>query len=328
MSKLYNIVVSKPNFPFDSLTYSSEHDLADRQLCVINIKDTPCYGLVLGTSTIKREQIKNLKNISEQLPYSLTPKHFEFLNKIGFLTFNSLSNLLTIAMKPYEYLVESKKYNHTQIQSGIIIEKILNTDLDYIISQNWTNEIYNQITSYNKISNTLVIFPEKNILTKTDQELEELFKLNKNTELQLHNLNCTGQKKLISSYTNLLNYNLDSKKTNIFLGNKNTLFYPLDNINQIIIVDEANPSYVSEHRIYYDARELAFWASKIYQFKLTFISLLPSIRFLEFAKDQVALLPTPKVNIKHLDRIGRQDDFENILNEINNSTLYINNEDE
>jgi primosomal protein N' len=108
-----------------------------------------------------------------------------------------------------------------------------------------------------------------------------------------------------------------TEKSNIFFGNKLTLLYNLNSIEKIIIVDEANPSYISESKIYFDAREIAFWLSKIYGIELNFISHLPSIRFLDSIQKELKELKYPKIKLKFLERSGRQNDFENIIHELN-----------
>jgi primosomal protein N' len=313
MEQLYNIVIAKPNFPFESLTYSCDQKLSIGTIVQVEIKNAIFYGMVLSASTLTKSQIKNLKNITNITPFIISEVQLEFLKKISFLTFNSLSNLLTLAIKPYETIFESKELKNINFENNSKIKKINNPTLDYIISKSWASKILEKITLINS-ANILILFPEKNILTSIQKELETL---NINKNILIHNLNTTSEKKLLNIYQPLLSLTSDPN-INIILGNKNSIFFNLDNIDELIIIDEANPSYISEHRIYFDAREVAFWASKIYNFNLTFISTLPSVRFLDLSKDKLQELTIPKVKIKFLERQGRQNDFENILLELEN----------
>jgi primosomal protein N' len=326
MEQLYNIVIAKPNFPFESLTYSSDDKLSIGCIVQVEIKSAIFYGMVVSVSTLTKSQIKNLKNITNITPFIISNVQLEFLKKISFLTFNSLSNLLTLVIKPYEIIFESKEFKNINFDSKIKIKNIINPKLDYIISKSWASKILEKLSEYTSLSNTvtrsdggckniLILFPEKNILTSIQKELESL---NMNKNILIHNLNTTSEKKLLNIFKPLLSIDDDPTKINVILGNKNSIFFNLDNIDELIIIDEANPSYISEHRIYFDAREVAFWASKIYNFDLTFISTLPSVRFLDLSKDKLQELTIPKVNIKFLERQGRQNDFENILLELEN----------
>lgn len=319
MQLLYNIVIAKPNFPFESLTYSSSIELAIGAVVQIEIKSAVFFGMVLSKSTLDPSQIKNLKSITKSSQFIISEVQIEFLKKISFLTFNSLSNLLTLTLKPYETLIENKLENYDfTFKTKNKVEPIL----DYQISKSWATKIVQKINAVtvNKSEqkdqsfNILVLFPEKNILTKIHKELTTLIN---DKNIIIHNLNTSSEKKLINIYKPLLSLE-NSNSTNVILGNKNSIFFNLDNIQELIIIDEANPSYISEHRIYFDAREVAFWASKIYNFNLTFISTLPSVRFLDLSKDKLEQLTIPKVNIKFLERQGRQNDFENILLELEN----------
>ena len=107
MQLLYNIVIAKPNFPFEHLTYSSSEELKIGTVVQVEIKSVILFGIVISQSNLKLEQIKNLKSITKLTPFTINNTQLEFLNKISFLTFNSLSNLLTLALKPYEHLVDS-----------------------------------------------------------------------------------------------------------------------------------------------------------------------------------------------------------------------------
>ena len=311
MQLLYNIVIAKPNFPFEHLTYSSATELNIGTVVQVEIKSVILFGIVISQSNLRVEQIKNLKSITKLTPYTINNTQLEFLNKISFLTFNSLSNLLTLALKPYENLVDSKIDFE---ESNIIKPGTITPKLDYIISKDWTSQIITKIAQYENGNNILILFPEKNILTKIHKELSSIIQ---DKKILIHNINTTSEKKLASIYQPLLS-GTKSENINIILANKNTIFYNLNNIHELIIIDEANPSYISEHRIYFDAREVAFWASKIYKFNLTFISTLPSVRFLDLSIAKLGELDIPQVKIKFLERQGRQSDFENILLELEN----------
>jgi primosomal protein N' len=352
MEQLYNIVIAKPNFPFESLTYLSTEKLSIGCIVQVEIKNAIFYGMVISESNLTKSQIKNLKNITNITPFVISSIQLEFLKKISFLTFNSLANLLTLTIKPYETIFESKEFKNSVILSSTgdpckisTTKKLINPKLDYIISKSWASKILEKLSEYTSLSkevarsdggckklskevdgsepdggcyknkNILILFPEKNILTSIQKELESL---NMNKNILIHNLNTTSEKKLLNIYQPLLSITNDTTKINVILGNKNSIFFNLDNIDELIIIDEANPSYISEHRIYFDAREVAFWASKIYNFNLTFISTLPSVRFLDLSRDKLQELTIPKVNIKFLERQGRQNDFENILLELEN----------
>jgi primosomal protein N' len=330
MQLLYNIVIAKPNFPFESLTYYCDQELIIGTVVMVEIKSVILFGIVISKSNLEPTQIKNLKSITKISPYIIEETQLEFLKKISFLTFNSLSNLLTLVLKPYELIMElapEKGLDCSEQDRGTKTIKE-NPNLDYQISKEWTSKIIEKISNLNIApekgrtstdagycsTNLLILFPEKNFLTKIHKELLSIV-LDK--KIKIHNLNTTSEKKLLEIYKPLLSIDNNSD-INIILGNKNSIFYNLNNIQELIIIDEANPSYISEHRIYFDAREVAFWASKIYGFDLTFISTLPSVRFLDLSKDKLNQLHIPKVNIKFLERQGRQNDFENILLELEN----------
>lgn len=69
----------------------------------------------------------------------------------------------------------------------------------------------------------------------------------------------------------------------IIFGTRSSLFLPFTNLQQIIVVDEANTFYIQEQNsLYYDARDLAFLASSTLGAKLDFVSTLPSSRLHNF----------------------------------------------
>lgn len=312
---LYNFYIPKPNFPFDTLTYSSTEELVVGQLVELSIKDTPYIGVVAGISNLKPDQIKNLRPVNIIFNLVLTQTHIEYLNKISFLTYNSFNNLLILAIKSFEILINE----NIEVRRPLSIRTNSSPSLEYIISKDWGNAIQDIInTNLSTNDKYLIISPESSINTKLIDHLEQFFKPE---QITLHNLKTVSARKLRKIYSSF--YNLESiNEPQIYFANKNELFTDLSDINTMIIVDEGNPSYINEQRTYFDTREIAYWASKIYNINLVFISTLPSVRFFDMTNtDLESKLKSPKLSFKFLERQSRQEDFSNILLELNDSGI-------
>jgi|GEM_PF-2517073 len=82
--------------------------------------------------------------------------------------------------------------------------------------------------------------------------------------------------------------NSDFPSQNIILGSRSAIFLPFQDLEEIILVDEANSFYIQDQNsIYYDTRDAVFFLSKAYQCKLNFVSTLPSIRLYSFYSEEV-----------------------------------------
>lgn len=329
---LYNFNIAKANFPFDTLTYSSSQELQIGQICFVEVRGITLFAVVKEKSNLLPEQIKNLKPVLKPLNLYLGPLHLEFLNKVAFLTFNSFNNLFVALTTPLSLIKNLESWDNRSLSTKT---KVNSSELNYVINKDWNlviKEIIKKYLEEEKVTNILVIYPEKNSLEKsyntflTDHDLA--------SRVEIFNLLTTSNKKLLPVLSLLYSVkyqeqdiknklNNPQSKVKIILGNKNTLFANLQQIDHIIIVDEANPSYISEQRIYFDTREIAFWASLVYSLNLTFVSTLPSVRFYHQNKEQLSSLKTPEIKVKFLERTTRQSDFENILIEINQGGLIV-----
>jgi primosomal protein N' len=308
---LYNLYIPKPNFPFETLTYLSDSSLVTGQVCIITIKDQEFYAIVASLSTLQPSQIKNLKSIIRSFDIVLTSQHLEFLYKISFLTFNNLSNLLIPALKPIELLTTTPN----SIKELNIPKSSSQANLNYTISQNWSLTI-DSIIKNNNYHKYLIITPEQTIASTIISQLSN------NPNLDIYTTKTTSNKKLVKLYNSYFANDIPAHPQ-LYFTNKLDLFIDLSPIDCVIILDEANSSYISENRLYFDTREVAFWASQVYNISLEFISLLPSVRFLDLAKPQLSQLEVPKLRFKFLERQTRQEDFNNILLELDNNSLLI-----
>ncbi|MGL4758536.1 MAG: hypothetical protein ACRCXZ_04320 [Patescibacteria group bacterium] len=313
--KLYNFFIAKPNLPFETLTYSSESDLEFGQICLVTVKNNSYYAICASKSTLRTDQIKNLKSIEKSFSIFLSQRQIEFLYKVGFLTFNSLNNLLSFSIKPFESLIDSKKNPVYELAKAN--QTKTSSKIDYDISLSWTQTIHEVITT-NSYNNTLIITPEKNIQTKIKEELLTYLQTNGIGQYVIQDLTSTGSK-LQKSYLNLFDNNCKT----INFSNKNELFTTLDYYDNIIIIDEGNPSYISETRVYFDTREVAYWASRIYNLDLVFISTLPSVRFAKNVTDKLHQLKEPVLTIKFLERNSKQMDFNNVIAELSDDSFII-----
>jgi primosomal protein N' len=323
---LYNLYIPK-NLPFDTLTYSHNTLLNKGKVVKISIKNEEFLAVVQGISELKADQIKNLKSVGCLYDFQLSDKCMEFLEKVSFLTFNSVNMFLPLTLKPYQILLDRQiilsKKNSPSLEEGSTLKK---PSLDYYIESDWSLRIMviirSMISSLNKDLNILIISPEKNI---QNRELKKLTKQITDLPISLYDLTTTSEKKLSQAYLRFLGKkNIEdtlqnsTPTLNIFFGNKNTLFSDLCCINHLIVLDEANSSYISQQKLYFDTREVAYWAGSIYNLNLSFISTLPSIRFLSLNKakmDELGLKNT-KLDIKILERHTRQSDFGNVLSEL------------
>ncbi len=306
---LYNLFVAKPNLPFESLTYSSDVELSRGQLCMVEIKTTQYYAVINGESQLEPENIKNLKTISKAFEYVLPEEQMEFYIKVGFLTFNSFGNFLNYGVKPFEILIDKN-----ESLSGLELSaKSSNSSINYNITTNWSNRITDLL--YSKANKKiLIITPEKKLIKKLIEQITQSLSISlESSNFLINDLTSTSNKKLSKAYTELFSQN-DQVLVNF--STKNELFTTIINYDLIVIIDEANPSYISETKVYFDTREVAYWASQIYGINLEFISTLPSVRFSGFVTDKLDQLKQPNISLKFLERTSRQSDFSNILTEI------------
>jgi primosomal protein N' len=335
---LYNLYIPK-NLPFDTLSYSHNTPLNKGKVVQITIKNEEFLAVVQGISELKADQIKNLKSVGCVYDFQLSDRCMEFLEKVSFLTFNSVNMFLPLTLKPYQILLDRQiilnQKNCSSLEEGSISQK---PTLDYYIELEWSLRIMVIIRSIfsSNIStqNILIISPEKNIQNREVLKLKNLLNVDDGlkTLISINDLTTTSDKKLSEQIypsffknNNINNLTTPAPKINIFFGNKNSLFLDLCYIDRIIILDEANPSYISEQRLYFDTREIAYWASQIYQISLTFISTLPSVRFLELSKKGLDNIKknSKTLQIKLLERHKRQDNFENILLELLSEESFV-----
>jgi primosomal protein N' len=306
---LYNFYVAKPNLPFETLTYSSEAELSRGQLCLVEIKTTQYYAVVASNSNLEQSNIKNLKQVFKAFDCILPEQQMEFYIKVGFLTFNSFGNFLNYGIKPFEILVD----NNPTLTYLSIVDKKMQSAINYNITTNWSNIISELLLTknYNKV---LIITPEKKLIKKIKTQTEEAVAIsNEGSNYNFHDLTSTSNKKLSLAYNQ---YYSQLENTIVNFSTKNEMFTTLINYDLIIIIDEANPSYISETKVYFDTREVAYWASQIYSINLEFVSTLPSVRFSGMVTDKLDKLKNPTISLKFLERSARQDDFSNVLSEI------------
>jgi hypothetical protein len=317
---LYNFYVAKPNLPFETLTYSSEVELSRGQLCLVEIKTTQYYAVVASSSNLETNNIKNLKHVYTAFGCILPEEQMEFYIKVGFLTFNSFGNFLNYGIKPFEILVDS----NPTLTNLNIDDKVTQSSINYNITTNWSNAVTELLLTkkHNKI---LIIVPEKKLIKKLKTQTEEALAIsNESNNYNIHDLTSTSAKKLKLAYSQ---YYSTSDKVLVNFSTKNEMFTTLINYNLIMIIDEANPSYISETKVYFDTREVAYWASQIYSINLEFVSTLPSVRFSGLVSDKLDTIKMPSISLKFLERSARQDDFSNVLAEIEDDAMIFGDEE-
>lgn len=232
-------------------------------------------------------------------PFKLLTKKDWLLLKEKFENENpdtaTLNSFLDLESKSEEIQNNDKepeiKLNQTiNAKPEFYIENDILVRIIYII-RSQINRINDKALSNQQI---LVLFPEKKLLDKVLSQLKQNSEFNKiingtdkildqarNDNCKVEILNFSGD---VSAKSKIFVKELLLSKSNqIIFGTRSSLFLPFNNLNQIIVVDEANSFYIQEqNNLYYDARDLAFLISLTFNAKLSFVSTLPSSRLHSF----------------------------------------------
>jgi primosomal protein N' len=311
----YNVLINK-KIPSISLTYKSDILIEKGALVVILLRKNEVYGIIV--SIIPVENIADVSKISEiksVLPYIFNNQQLRLQNIISYNTFNSpnvvldafLNPLLSLTQKDFKTLqsnflletialpslkVENKKteyYLDTEVVLRIIyiirisILAYIKSFLE-IVGTNTSNQI-----------NILVLFPEKKYLERVYKDLvESAFESEFVSDNVFINLTIfTGDKTKSNrqSIYHILDIYTGDKTAlniNIILSTRSGLFLPFDTLHDLLVIDESNSMYIQEQNsLYFDARELAFILSEVFNSNLHFISRVPSIRLHSFYPETI-----------------------------------------
>jgi primosomal protein N' len=158
--------------------------------------------------------------------------------------------------------------------------------------------------------NFLIIFPEKKYLDKIfygcQEDYKEIYKsiaqvVNDSlpeTKFQLNFFRYSGDASKFSkeSVRHLLlpkNKKKNSQKqsefqVNLYFATRAGLFLPFSRLDQLILIDEANPMHIQDQgKVYFDSRDVIYIMSQIYQTDLIFLSTLPSVRLHSFYSQKI-----------------------------------------
>jgi primosomal protein N' len=193
------------------------------------------------------------------------------------------------------FSLPKKEWKNININNTIVdfngdygkVDFILDIDITVRIMYLIRNVIYNNI----KNKKILIIFPEKKYLNKIYSEIKDQLKKTPeiNSKLQFNFYSGDKTKSAKSTVLKLLQTKQDEQNiTNIILSTRNGIFLPFSDLQEVIMVDEANSMYIQDQNsIYFDAREAVFLLSKAFKANLSFISTLPSIRLYSFYSEKV-----------------------------------------
>jgi len=330
----YYQVLPARKLPIEYLTYSSKVPLKRGQVVKVLIKNSLSFGLVLAEiSTVQIDQSQGIKEISESLPLILSEKQINFLFALAYNTFNQPQEVLASILSPIKKL--SKQFwqnlqlnNSCSQQKTDVAEKTLTNQsvkpeillvenesqmlfrIRYII-RSYINANKDPISSYPLV----FLFPEKKYLFSTKQQLTDFLK-DLSVTIDIFDAGQNAQAK--QTMAKVL------KQTGqIIFGTRQTLFLPWQgNRLDLVLIDESNSFYIQdENRLYYDARDACFIFAHFFQVKLTFLSMLPSVRLFNFnlktCSDSLLNMTSKTLQkplkIKLLNRVFSRDSFFDLI---------------
>jgi primosomal protein N' len=342
----YQILLTK-NLPNPILFYCSELLLSKGQLVSCPVRKSEVFGIIIDITydidivskidfeVSKIQPIKKIFNYFLPLPCIQLTKIFasSTFNNTGIILQHQLQIVSSLGIRDFIKLIPEVS---TQDQQNAIIkstqspnisvkpsfEVLGNYELDIALSMRIMYLIRTHIYTPNFVyRNLLIIFPEKKMLNRILDELEQDYeyqKLLNNPEIQINIFQYSGEKTRDSKQT--IRYILNSNKEvlqkpclNIIFGTRSSIFLPFTDLDEIILLDEASPYYQQDQMsLYYDTREVTFWLQKVYHCNLKFLSYFPSSRLHNLHNSRLlssdmsniskSTHKPPKIKITHYDR--------------------------
>jgi primosomal protein N' (replication factor Y) len=111
------------------------------------------------------------------------------------------------------------------------------------------------------------------------------------------------------NYQNVIEKNVD-----IVIGTKPAIFLPLENIGLIVMIDEENPSYVSEQNPKYSVSEVLKDRAQSQGAKVVFASAVPQITtYWRYAQSEYFLLTYPTKNENAVELVNMREELEDLV---------------
>lgn len=288
--KFYQILINK-RVPYSVLTYKSKEILETGQIVSCNLRKKLVYGVVVKMSesehVLDPEKVSEIQDI---FPYKFSAQQMKFHEIFSFNTFNDIHNTLDAFLQPIISLNQKQQYSlknsinevKKSLQKPNIKE---NKKVQYIISPQTVLRIRDIIRISilnNKNAQILIVAPEKKLIDSILSDLEIY-----SSEMEVSCLEFYGDKSKSSRETTMKCILNKTKNPQIIIGTRSSLFLPFTGLDSVILLDEANSLHIQEQNgLYFDAREVCFLLSEVFQTNISFISRVPSIRLHSFYQNQ------------------------------------------
>jgi primosomal protein N' len=274
----YQIIVNK-KVPYQVLTYKSEEVIEIGQVVCVLLRKKLIHGLVV--SSIEESLVQTptkITEISEIVPYRFSAKQISLIKTFSFNTFNDIHNTLDAFLSPILSLNQAQTKQLRSIDKPLLENnKPTYKEIKYIISPHIVLRIIDiiriSILESGSPQTWLIVAPEKKLIDSLLPELQTLLY----SDLRLRTF--YGDKSKSSRDTTMSVLESSGKTTNIIFGTRSSLLLPFSNLDGLILLDEANSLHIQEQNgLYFDAREIAYMLSEVFQASLYFVSRVPSIR--------------------------------------------------
>jgi primosomal protein N' len=288
MEYYYEVIIEK-KVPFTVLTYKSDIQLIVGEIVKVPLRKKIIYGVVSSTILSPSHQdISRTKSIDSTLGVKINSNWLSFCEIFAYNTFNTPHVVLATILNHVKSLPKKDISEIIQVQKNTISElkNSESNNIGFYRTKEYSLRIKNIIRrliseseknkTYKKV---LIICPEVSIINQIFKTLADMYLANESIVL----LKYISDKSRISNDSVKKLLTSQNDKNYIIVGSRTSLFIPQEGIDEIIVIDENNTLYIQEQNsFYYDLRDAAFVLSKVFLCNLTFISTVPSVRFLEF----------------------------------------------
>lgn len=298
MSNFYLIIPEK-RVPIEELTYSFELPLNVGDLVEIPLRKQLVTGVVSQVLTKKPDLPPELiKQVRGKLPISYSPEFLAFLKTFSFSTFNNLNLVFSSSLSGLKAIgkksLQSTEATKSAVQILLVFPEIKLLDNYLLKIQNLFVEDKHKTNS--KIS-ILKYTADKSATSKNtvvkilnaSKKINLQIASNKQPDFILENNEMDLLLRIIylirtvdTKYQTSAN-SLKIDEIQLIFSTRSGIFLPFNNLDSLIIVDEANPLYIQEqNQIYYDVRDAAYVMLQTNCQNLFFVSRHPSVRLLNF----------------------------------------------
>lgn len=270
-----------------SLTYFCDELLAVGTRVEIPIGNSKCYGFVVSTNVVVQEGVhpKKIINVCNGGPY-FSKEYLEFYKWVSEYYHYPLGETLSLITPSFIPKKEKKdETNDTFISSKDPLVDLTKEQLDAIsslrkhdknllhgITGSGKTEVYIEIAkdTISKGKGVLLIVPEIALTPQLIQRISSHFggKIS-----VLHS--GLSPKKRYQNWKDLL-----EGKSLLCIGARSAVFAPIKDLGLVIVDEEQDSSYKQEDRLRYNARDLSFVLSKMFNAKMVLSSATPSIETL------------------------------------------------